>query len=71
MTLFSFSKKENPIKAFNPQNTILAFGDSLTYGYNANPNESYPSILSRLSGHKVINAGIPAESSQDGLKTFT
>ena len=66
--LFSFTQKESNIKALNPQDTILAFGDSLTYGYNAKPNESYPSILSHLSGMKVINAGIPAESSGDGLR---
>ena len=66
--LFSFTQKESNIKALNPQDTILAFGDSLTYGYNAKPNESYPTILSHLSGMKVINAGIPAESSGDGLR---
>ena len=66
--LFSFTQKESNIKALNPQDTILAFGDSLTYGYNAKPNESYPTILSHLSGIKVINAGVPAESSGDGLR---
>ena len=66
--LFSFTQKESHIKALNPRDTILAFGDSLTYGYNAKPNESYPTVLSHLSGMKVINAGIPAESSGDGLR---
>ena len=51
-----------------PTGTILAMGDSLTYGYNAKPEESYPSLLSHMSGFKVINAGIPAETSSDGLK---
>ena len=68
LILFSFLPKETLIQPLNPQDTILAFGDSLTYGYNAKPNESYPAVLSRLSGHKVINAGISAESSHDGLK---
>lgn len=68
LILFSFNKKETHIKALNPQDSILAFGDSLTYGYNANPNESYPSVLTHLSGLNVINAGIPAESSKDGLR---
>jgi len=66
--IFSISTKESTIQPLKPQDTILAFGDSLTYGYNANPNESYPFILSHLSGYKVINAGIPAESSRDGLR---
>jgi len=68
LMLFSFLKKEHPIQALNPQDTILAFGDSLTYGYNAKVSESYPSILVHLSTHKVINAGINGETSADGLR---
>ena len=66
--LFSFTQKESNIKALNPQDTILAFGDSLTYGYNAKPNESYPTVLSHLSGIKVINAGVSGETSSEGLQ---
>ncbi len=68
LLLFIFQTKESTIKPLNPQESILAFGDSLTYGYNAKPDESYPAVLSRLSGYNVINAGIPAETSNDGLK---
>jgi len=68
LILFSLSQKESTIQPLKQQDSILALGDSLTFGYNAKHNESYPSILSRLSGHKVINAGIPAESSHDGVK---
>ena len=71
LILFTFSPKESNIQALKTQDSILAFGDSLTYGYNAQPNESYPFILSHLSGHKVINAGIPAESSHDGLRRLS
>jgi len=66
--LLTFIQKETYIKPLTPQDTILAFGDSLTYGYNAKENESYPAVLSTLSGTKIINEGILGETSADGLK---
>ena len=48
--------------------SILAMGDSLTYGFCVPSNQSYPSYLAAMSGHTVINAGINGETSLEGLK---
>lgn len=47
--------------------TILAFGDSITYGYGASPSESYPAKLQSALGRNVINDGVSGELSSQGI----
>ncbi|WP_051302986.1 arylesterase [Psychromonas aquimarina] len=64
--VFSCSDSSN-MQQLNPDQPILAFGDSLTFGYGAPQNKSYPAQLSRLIDIPVINAGINGELSKNGL----
>jgi acyl-CoA thioesterase I len=47
---------------------IICFGNSLTFGYGANPGEDYPSILAKLINAPVINAGIDGDDTSIALK---
>lgn len=44
--------------------SVLAFGNSLTYGTGALPQESYPSRLASRSRWHIHNAGIPGDTAQ-------
>jgi acyl-CoA thioesterase-1 len=47
---------------------IVCFGDSITYSKGADKGRDYPSVLSKLTGMQVINAGINDDTSSGGLK---
>jgi acyl-CoA thioesterase I len=47
---------------------IICFGDSITRSKGADKGKEYPSVLSKLTGMQVINAGINDDTSAGGLK---
>ncbi|OQA33813.1 MAG: Acyl-CoA thioesterase I precursor [Betaproteobacteria bacterium ADurb.Bin341] len=42
--------------------SVLAFGNSVTYGTGAQSNENYPLKLAARTGWKIHNAGIPGDT---------
>lgn len=55
------------LQPLNEAATVLAFGDSLTYGTGTNRASAYPAILQSMIKHDVINAGVPGEISRLGV----
>ncbi|NOR54782.1 MAG: arylesterase [Sulfurovum sp.] len=68
LILLTFSKKETEMMPLSTEDTILTFGDSLTFGYGAKTDESYPTLLAKYTGLRVINAGVNGDTSEAGLR---
>jgi lysophospholipase L1-like esterase len=68
--LASCSKKPQ-LPRLGPDDVILAFGDSLTFGTGARDDESYPDVLAALIQRKVVRAGVPGEMTAQGLRRLS
>lgn len=47
--------------------TVLVLGDSLSYGTGAEEHQDYPTLLAQHTGWNIINAGVPGDTSEQGL----
>src|ERR1700694_324341 len=66
------SAQVSPASAKANRPVIVAFGDSLTAGYGAEPGNSYPDFLQKDLDRagvawRVVNAGVSGDTTSDGL----
>jgi acyl-CoA hydrolase len=62
--LFSACSKEAKYQAIPRGASVLAFGDSVTFGTGAGDGEDWPSLLAASTGWQIINAGVPGDTAQ-------
>lgn len=53
--------------AISRGSTVVALGDSLTYGYGAPPEAAYPVRLAALTGWEVANGGVSGDTAAQAL----
>ena len=67
-TLVSCGKSVEKYAAIPQGSTVLILGDSLSYGTGANAGEDYPSLLAKTTAWKIINEGVPGDTTAGGLE---
>lgn len=69
--LISCHHKHPMLLPLYPEATIVAFGDSLTYGTGATLDTSYPHDLQEITEYQVVNAGVPGEETSESVERIS
>ena len=69
LLLFACGKSKK-LPAISAGKTVLAFGDSVTFGTGAAPGEDWPTLLAQKTGWPIVNAGIPGDTAEAGKRRF-
>lgn len=64
--LLSACGKSTKLTAIPSGKTVLAFGDSVTFGTGAAAGEDWPTLLAARTGWRIVNAGIPGDTAEAG-----
>lgn len=67
VVLFLVACSDKPIQyqSLGYQANVVAFGDSVTFGYGVAPEYAYPTILAELSNWHVMNLGVSGERADE------
>ena len=66
--LTACGKRKPSAAALKSDARVLALGDSLTFGYGAPPDASWPVKLGELTGWQIENAGVNGDTSAGALQ---
>jgi lysophospholipase L1-like esterase len=67
--VFILVRSDDELTNYPPKNkTIVAYGDSLVFGYGATPGNDFVSLLGQNLNRPVINLGVSGDTTLDGVK---
>lgn len=64
MALLAACGRAARLPALPAGSSVLAFGDSVTFGTGAAPGEDWPSRLAAMTRWTMVNAGIPGDTAE-------